>query len=110
MSLLLNTDAYALPGWAMETCLRLEPGATATSAQVLAPLTSQQQRSTCPTQPLSLFQEGLHSCTKAPANATRAPGHAREQCLSDTQLPAAPMLRSTSSLHQKLQTGSFTNP
>lgn len=43
MSLLLNTDAasYALPSWAMEICLRLEPGAAATSAQVLALMTSQ---------------------------------------------------------------------
>lgn len=41
MSLLLNTDAScALPGWAMETCLRLEPGAAASSAQVLALLIS----------------------------------------------------------------------
>lgn len=111
MSLLLNTDAssYALPSWTTEICLRLEPGAAATSVQVLALMTSQHKRSPCPTQPLSLFQEELHTCAKSAASATMAPAHAREQCLICSCQLHPCSLHPASSLHHKQQTGSFTN-
>lgn len=46
--------------------------------------------SPCPTQPLSLFQEGLHTCTKSAANTMMAPAHAREQCSCQLHLKPPP--------------------
>jgi len=55
----LNTDAsHAVPGWAVEIHLRLEPAAAAASVQVLALLTAHSKQGPCPTPALLLPQQG----------------------------------------------------